>query len=162
VIRDTSIEAYKAITENGMLSDRRWRVYDILFHNGPLIGARVAELYYFQYGRTSASETIRNRLTELRDMGVVRETGKTFDPNTGMTVIVWDVTSKLPVTFVKQKTKTQIIRELEARVAELERENHELRNKQSNVELNEQYINDSIRDKLGGDVCQRETKIDYP
>lgn len=96
MVRETSIEAFKIILENGLLSEKRQRVYEILYEHGPLIGAQVAELYKRKYGRTSASETIRNRITELRDLGVVKECGKSFDSNTGMKVILWDVTAGLP------------------------------------------------------------------
>jgi hypothetical protein len=107
-IRDTSIEAFNTIKENGLLSQNRQRVYSIIFKNGPLTGAQVAALFYSKYGRTSASETIRNRITELRNFGVVKEVGKTIDVNTAMKVLVWDVTSKLPIKLErKAKTKCQ-------------------------------------------------------
>lgn len=96
-IRETSAAAYETIKENGLLSEKRFRVYSILFHNGPLIGSEVARIYKELYGRTSNSETIRNRLTELRDSGAAFEAGRAIDKNTGMKVILWDVTSKLPV-----------------------------------------------------------------
>ena len=102
MVRETSIEAYNTIKENGLLSERRWRVYDIVYTHGPIIGSMVADYYRKKYGRTSASETIRNRLTELRDMGSIKEIGKSLDHNTGMKVILWDVTAKLPVKLDKK------------------------------------------------------------
>jgi hypothetical protein len=106
LIRETSLEAFHTIKENGLLSERRWRVYEIVFTFGPMIGSKVAEIYQANYGKTSASETIRNRLTELRDSGAIKEVGKTLDPKTGMKVLLWDVTSKLPEKIDrKKKTK---------------------------------------------------------
>ena len=104
MIRETSIEAFNEIKNNGLLSERRQRVYEIIFKLGAMSGAQVANEYYKRYGRTSASETIRNRITELRDMGVVKEVGKMLDVNTGMSVIKWEITNKLP-TKLKKKTK---------------------------------------------------------
>ena len=103
MIRKTSIEAYHTIKENGLLSEKRQRVYEILFNHGPLIGAEVAEIYKRKFGRTAASETIRNRLTELRNAGVVSEVGRSIDSNTAMKVILWDVTDKLPIKPGKTK-----------------------------------------------------------
>lgn len=103
-VRETSIEAFNQIKDDGLLSQNRLRVYSIIYKYGPLTGAQVAALYYSKHGRTSASETIRNRITELRNFGVVKETGKTIDEHTGMKVLVWDVTSKLPI---KLETKAK-------------------------------------------------------
>jgi DNA-binding Lrp family transcriptional regulator len=96
MIRDTSVEAFNTIKANGLLSEKRERVYRILYTFGPLIGSEVSQKYTDLFGKTSASETIRNRLTELRDLGVVKEIGKQLDSKTGMKVILWDVTSSLP------------------------------------------------------------------
>ena len=104
-MRQTSVDAYNTIKENGLLSAKRWRVYSILFNNGPLIGSEVARIYFQLYGKTAASETIRNRLTELRNSGVVTEMGKALDRNTGMTVILWEVTKNLPINFEKPKVE---------------------------------------------------------
>lgn len=106
MIRDTSIEAYKKIRENGLLSKRRFEVYDILFNNGPLTGSEVAIKFKKTYGHFAPSNTnIVTRLGELRDTGAVREVNKTMCSVTGMTVILWDVTSKLPIKL--EKTKKQ-------------------------------------------------------
>jgi hypothetical protein len=96
-VRDTSIDVYNRIRAAGLLSERRWQVYDILFREGPLTGAQVAERMRDLYGIRGFSESVRNRLTELRDMHCVRELGETTDPLTRSTVILWDVTSALPV-----------------------------------------------------------------
>lgn len=106
MVRETSIKSYNTIKDNGLLSEKRWRVYDIVFNHGPLIGSKAAFIYKGKYGFGSNSETIRNRLTELRNMGVVREVGKALDQDTGMTVILWDVTKSVPIKFdVPKKTK---------------------------------------------------------
>lgn len=69
-----------------------------------MIGASVSSIYRTMYGIRSASETIRNRLTELRNYGVIQEVGKAYDVHTGMLVILWDVTPNLP-NKIKPKEK---------------------------------------------------------
>lgn len=120
-VRDTSIEAYREIKESGLLSEKRFLVYDILFEHGPLTAGQVVLM-----GRklksvihTSAFQT---RLTELRDLGVVYEVKKDNCPLTGRNVLFWDVTSKLPTKPEKRETKNEIIARLEARIRELESE----------------------------------------
>lgn len=95
-VRETSIDAYNEIKANGLLSEKRFQVYEILVDHGPLTGAEVSQRIRQKHGRSTVSETVRNRLTELRDLGVVREVGQKPCPITGRTVIVWDVTKNLP------------------------------------------------------------------
>lgn len=118
--RETSVEAYHEVMESGLIGRRQRQVYGILYEKGPLAGAQVAARFLDLYGRTARSETIRNRLTELRDRGVVKEVGTVQDPNTKKRVLLWDVTRGSPVKPAKKETKNQIIRRLEARVKELE------------------------------------------
>ena len=106
--RETSREAYHKIKDQGLLSQKRWQVYDILFAIGPATGSQVASEYRKRYGRTSNSETVRNRLTELRDAEVVKEVGRTNDQHTGMSVLQWDVTSKLPIKLIRNKKPKQM------------------------------------------------------
>lgn len=94
--RKTSIKVFQQIKDEGLLSKRRWQVYSILFESGPLTGAQVAETTKKVYGAWAHSETIRNRLTELRDCGCVAEVGEVDCPISGRRVIHWDVTSSLP------------------------------------------------------------------
>lgn len=95
--------------DSGMISRRRKQVYEILYEKGPLAGAQVAFLFQERHGRTARSETVRNRLTELRDWGVVSEVGHVIDPHTKMRVLVWDVNKNLPIKPPKRETKNQII-----------------------------------------------------
>ena len=109
--RYTSKEVYKQIKDNGLLSKRRLEVYDIIFEHGSMTGAEVSNIHKIQFGTigSTVSETIRNRITELRDMGVVRELGTTECPITSNTVILWDVTSNLPKNLPKRLSKNERI-----------------------------------------------------
>lgn len=82
MIRNTSVDAYITIKNNGLLSAKRWIVYHILFEHGPLTGMEV-----------------RARLNELRALSVAEEQGVRVCSVTGMRVILWDVTQRLPVKF---------------------------------------------------------------
>ena len=110
MIRDTSIEAYNEIRNSGLLSEKRLEVYDVLYNKGPLTGGQVSRIV--RGSRPSVSETIRNRITELNRLGVVKEVGTISCPVTGRRSILWDVTRNLPYKNVEiKKTKKQIVNE---------------------------------------------------
>lgn len=92
--RETSIDAYQEIADNGLLSARRLEVYKALYDHGP---CTAAEMLSSMSMGSSAPNQIRARLNELRSLGVAREVGTRPCRITGMRVIVWDVTSNLPV-----------------------------------------------------------------
>jgi hypothetical protein len=107
--RDTSKTIYQEIRDNGLLAKRRMEVYDIIYKYGSMTGAEVSNMHKIKFGTigSTVSETIRNRITELRDMGVVRELGTTKCPITNNTVILWDVTSNLPKKLKKRLSKKE-------------------------------------------------------
>lgn len=101
-VRRTSIEAYNTIKENGLLSKRRWEVYEVLFNYGPLTGGEIGrKMASYRSAVSTADRNIHARLTELRNFGVVYEVGERDCRVTGMSVIEWDVTEALPVKFEK-------------------------------------------------------------
>jgi len=101
-VKKTSAEVYEQIKLEGLLSKKRQEVYEILHLYGPMTGAQVAERM-FMGGRKPASETVRNRITELRDRGCVEEVKEGPCPVTGRTVIWWATTDRLPVEPSKNK-----------------------------------------------------------
>jgi hypothetical protein len=102
MIRQTSIEAYNLIRDNGLLSKRRWEVYDILFHHGPMTANETfAKLYRNNLGPFNAASNSAARFSELRNCGVVYEVRERQCTITGMKAIEWDVTDRLPVKFEK-------------------------------------------------------------
>lgn len=122
--RRTSIKVFHQIKQEGLLSRRRLQVYEVLFGGGPLTGAQVADIVKKRYGAWGHSETIRNRLTELRDSGCVVELGEVACPISGRQVILWDVNDQLPKKLEKSETKVD---QLRARIRELEEEVRALR-----------------------------------
>lgn len=105
MVRDTSIEAYRAIEESGLLSQRRHQVYKTLFEYGPCTANELAKNFWkmeFKIPR-NVNLNIVTRLGELRDLGVAKEVRTRQCSITGMNVIEWDVTSNLPIKFEKSK-----------------------------------------------------------
>ncbi len=104
MIRETSIEAYNKIKADGLLSERRWQVYDILFQFGPATGNELLIQFRKKYGTLYGnSPVVTSRLGELREMGVAQELRERQCSVTGHQAIEWDVTDRLPVKFEKEK-----------------------------------------------------------
>lgn len=104
MVRETSVEAYRTIKENGLLSRRRWEAYEALFDCGPATATEVFN-HMTPKGKSMVASNVRARLGELRDMGCVKEVGEKVESSTGATVILWDVTRGLPAKYEKPKKK---------------------------------------------------------
>lgn len=89
--RQTSIKTYEEMEASGILGDRKWEIYKILFRYGPLTRSQV-----FKHIPQNRNPHSSARLTELRDMGVIFEVDEVKCPITGKTVILWDVTKEMP------------------------------------------------------------------
>lgn len=94
MIRSTSKKAYKEINESGWVSRKARQVYNKFYESGPMTSA---ECYNAIPNRgTDQRGNIRARVNELFNMGLLKEIGKRRCSITAKTVIVWDVTNKLP------------------------------------------------------------------
>jgi len=116
--RETSIAVYRQIEAEGLLSRMRWLVYRTVFRHGPMTVSECFELLEKQI--PNFNWNTRTRFTELKDMGVLTETGTRECNVTGRVVLEYDVTSHLPSDFVKPKSK---LKRLEEEVAFLTAEN---------------------------------------
>jgi len=100
MVRDTSIEVYHQVEAEGLLSKRRFQVYECLFKHGPMTQNETfikINLTANNVGRKElAQDSIKPRFAELKELGVIRETGKRPCKITNRKVYEWDVTSKLP------------------------------------------------------------------
>jgi len=125
-VRQTSINAYRTIQASGMLSKRRWEIYDVLFQHGP---ATATELYNKMPPsagyRSLLARGFHTRLRELVLLGVAYEVQERICNATGVQVIEYDVTANLPAGTVKRPPE-RLARALE-RIQILESENAELR-----------------------------------
>jgi Fe2+ or Zn2+ uptake regulation protein len=104
----TSIETYYEIKNSGLLSEKRWKVYDIFYQmNRPLTGAEVSQIYKANYPSSQHSETIRNRITELKEMGLLAEFEIVDCTFTGRKVYTFITTNNLPEKLEKKETLNQ-------------------------------------------------------
>jgi hypothetical protein len=117
VIRETSLEALRHITETGILGRARTRVYEVLYRYGPLAEFEVAD--YSDV--TGYGSTLAKRVSELYEMGLVKVAGETKHPRTGRRCIQWDVTTEIPREPYRPKLS------LRKQLAKVEEEVHQLR-----------------------------------
>lgn len=103
MVRETSVISYNTIRDSGLLSKRRWEVYDILYQHGPLTAHEIVAIARRTY--PNANQTSFNaRLSELETIDCVRRVGKKTNPTSGIENYLWDVTEKLPKKLTKPKT----------------------------------------------------------
>ena len=120
--RETSIETYNQIKAEGLLSERRLQVYEILYEHGPMTGSQVSKIFHQKHTGTTLSETVRNRITELIERGVVKEMPETvICPFSKRRVLQFDVTSGLPTEPQKQITRKERIISVKKQLDILER-----------------------------------------
>jgi hypothetical protein len=112
-INQNSMEAFNHIKKNGLLSDKRLKVYQIFVGNpAGLTGSEVSDIYKKNYPTSQHSETIRNRITELRDMGVLDEVGNVICKFTKRTVMKYRVNTNIPTKLVAKKSLNTNIEEI--------------------------------------------------
>jgi hypothetical protein len=103
--RQTSIDCYNQIKEEGLLSNMRFRVYEAILRKAPCTSAEVLST---MLSKNSAITSSRARFTELRELGVIYEVQNRKCTITGRTSIEWDLTDRLPINIKKtNKTKKQ-------------------------------------------------------
>ena len=103
-MRQTSIDCFNQIKQEGLLSKRRLEVYEALLSSAPCTSSEAIRNAKTTFGVFGVS----SRFTELRDLGVIYEKGEKQCSITGRTSIEWDLTDKLPVDFKSSnKTKKQ-------------------------------------------------------
>lgn len=108
MIRRTSVETYNSIKDSGLLSDKRLKVYEIFYeHPEGLTGAQVSMIYSSRYPTSQHSETIRNRITELRDMGVLTEVETVKCEFSDRNVIKFALNDNMPATLKAKPTLNQ-------------------------------------------------------
>lgn len=96
--RQTSAEVYRRIEAEGLLSKQRWRAYEHIYSKGPVTGSEL--------NAGLASKSGHKRLSELQELGCVREVGIRECRVTGERVIAWDVTDTLPRAAKKKHAST--------------------------------------------------------
>ncbi len=115
--RQTSIEAYHAAVESGLVNRRRGQVLEIIAYNGPVTANECWKILENQKGRRFR---YGSRFSELREMDLIDEV-ETRDCNvTGRRCIVWEISGRSPKPLPKKpKTARQEIEELKAEIERL-------------------------------------------
>lgn len=109
----TSIETYNAIKDSGLISEKRMKVFDIFYQNPRgLTGAQVSEIYRRENPTSQHSETIRNRITELVQMGVLAELGVVECEFSKRSVMKWCCIDKMPIPLEKKVTRKEQIKQI--------------------------------------------------
>lgn len=102
-VRQTSIEAYHKIKEH--LSPARWKVYDCLYHYGPMTANEVNE--HLKHPNEVAP-SYHKRLSELEVRGLAVAGKERRCKVTGQNCLVWDVTNlSAQMDLVKRETKLE-------------------------------------------------------
>lgn len=131
MIQKTSVETFIQVQNSGLLSEKRLRVYEIIYEYGALTGAQVSEIYRSKYPSATHSETIRNRITELVQMNLVKQAGTVVCDKTKRKVHTYLCSNELPSTPQKKVSKKQILlnsmHQIEKIASEVEKE--EVKNK---------------------------------
>lgn len=113
MIQTTSIETYQSIKNSGLISEKRLKVFDIFYQNPKgLTGAEVSEIYRRENPTSQHSETIRNRITELVQMGVLVEIGVVECQFSKRSVMKWCCVDKMPIPLEKKPTRKEQIKEI--------------------------------------------------
>ena len=102
--RQTSIDCYYEIKNEGLLNNMRLQYFEAIFNNAPCTSGEAYKA--MKMGKTvgKGERLERSRFTELRNMGVIKEVGTRRCNESGRSSIVWDLTDKLP-TKIKSNTK---------------------------------------------------------
>jgi len=101
--RQTSIDCYNQIKQEGLLTKRRLEVYEAIFKNAPCTSS---EAMINRLNSSNVLSQSRARFTELRELGVIYEKDVRPCRITGRNVIEWDLTDRLPVD-IKKSNKTK-------------------------------------------------------
>jgi len=103
--RQTSLDCFNQIKTEGLLSKMRLKVYEAILRKAPCTSGEAFATMTTKENQISQS---RARFTELRELGVIYEVQNRKCTITGMNVIEWDLTDRLPVTLKNtNKTKKQ-------------------------------------------------------
>jgi hypothetical protein len=102
--RQTSIDCYNQIKAQGLLSKRRFEVYEKLLTIAPYTASELQKSMDYNNGGRDCMK----RLSELRDLGTIYEKRERKCNVTGKIVIEWDLTDKLPIKPAKLITAKQI------------------------------------------------------
>jgi len=102
--RETSIEAYRYLVENGALAEMNKLVYHHLWLNGPTTQKKTERFY------NDRTYTLRPRFAQLEKMGLIKPIGTEKCAETGRSNILWDVTERVyPLPLFEKSNKKEAL-----------------------------------------------------
>ena len=112
-MKKTSLDTYKKIKEEGLLSRKRFEVYNYIYKRKKPVTIKEA---HNALGNGCAGGTVTSRFSELESMGVIRVVG---EDKTGKNVQnLYSVTGSLPSKYEKPMSRseklTMVVRSLNA------------------------------------------------
>lgn len=153
---ETSIKAFNEVRQNGVLTNLRLRVYEVVCSFGPLTAT---EMYTHLYsGKIINSGVFSTRLSELEAMKMIQSSDTRICTITQKTAKVWKATGNtIPVPIKKKKTKKEIIieKEEEIRLIQVSVKELEIKIKNAKSNLLEKItvfgknIDSKLREQLG-------------
>ena len=103
--RQTSIDCYYKIKEEGLLTKMRLEYYEAIFNNAPCTSGEAYDAMITGKVVGKSHRIERARFTELRRMGVIKEVGERKCKISGIRTIVYDLTDELPTDLPPKITK---------------------------------------------------------
>jgi len=91
-MRQTSVDCYNQIKSEGLLSKRREQAYYAMLQTAPCSAGEL-EVFFNSYFNLKGSWKL---LSQLAELGTVKEIGEKTCSITGRNVIEWDLTDSLP------------------------------------------------------------------
>jgi hypothetical protein len=95
--RVTSIDTYRRIDSEGLLSPLRFKVYTALYMSGPSTAREIHAKYFKEMTR----DTISPRFAELERAGVIESIGTKTCEVSGNLAILWRTNDELPKKVIK-------------------------------------------------------------
>lgn len=93
MVRQTSIDSYNIIKENGLLDGLLFTVYEAIYFGGPMTQMETCRAIN---SPKTQDRSLMPRFAQLKNMGAINEVGKKICSITGREVLLWDVTKNIP------------------------------------------------------------------
>ena len=115
----TSLDVYKKILASGLISKRRKEIVEILWEHTALTGNQISKIHKERHNTNSFSENVKNRITELEQMGVLYVVGIVSCPLTKNQVNLYALSGNLPIKLQVKETKKQKIDNIKRTIVEI-------------------------------------------
>jgi len=101
-------ETISKVLNNKSISESHKEIYSIIAHYGPINGLTVKKVCNRLH---DGSETVRNRITELKKMGLVKTSGKSACKITKRLVFLFEITERSNPILIDKRSQFSIIKQ---------------------------------------------------